>query len=514
LVHPEDAATVERGQDRVDATGVVTLTYRFLRSDRTYSWVEERSRRVSNDEWTGQVSSVRTADIVGGHTLSRFDPNIDPLTGAQTRSAFMDRVAAAIRRLEQPGTVLALIGLDLDRFNRINVALGHEAGDLVLREAATRIETALGSEASMARVAGDEFMALVVGEDADLEARGFCKAIIDAFHEPFSVHGEDIVIPISLGMTATADSQYSPEGLLREVSLALYRSKDLGGDRLELFDDALRVRAIGKHGTERLLRTAIRDRRVVVEYQPIVELHSGKVSYAEALVRLRDQEGGLLLPGSFLGIAAETGMIGSLDQLVMDQAVRQAALWRLGLARSGFGGVTVNVTSSQLASPDFPGGVMAILDRHGLPASSLHAEITEHEMVEAGDVVVDALNRLRACGVRVGLDDFGTGYSSLSTLSRLPLDFVKIDRSFVERLGIDGRSAVLEAIVELSKGLGLDMIAEGIETPGQLEAVRSIGVQFAQGYLFAPPGPAQTVDAMVYAGPSALTIPRLTQRAS
>jgi EAL domain-containing protein (putative c-di-GMP-specific phosphodiesterase class I) len=259
---------------------------------------------------------------------------------------------------------------------------------------------------------------------------------------------------------------------------------------------------------EMLLRGAISDRRIVVEYQPIVEIETGRVRYAEALVRLRDKEHALLLPGSFLGVAAEVGLLVALDRLVIERAVKQAAEWREGLAASGFGGVSINLTSAHLTTDGFERWMIGLLEKNKLPADYLHAEITEHELVEATEPVLQCLNALRNAGIRVGLDDFGTGYSSLSSLSHLPVDFVKIDRSFVDSLDTDPEdTAIVTAIIEMSGRLELDLVAEGVETTTQLQLLHSLGVKLAQGYLFAPPGPAQMVDALVFAGSDLLKGP-------
>jgi diguanylate cyclase (GGDEF)-like protein/PAS domain S-box-containing protein len=509
FVHPEDIGVVGRGFASMGSGGLITTTYRFRRRDGRYVWVEDRSRTVVNDGSAVVVSTLRTIDDRDSDdSISISSSTADPLAGLASRSVFMERLGQSIRRLSRAGSVLALIGVDLDRFNRINVSLGHSAGDAVLSQASRRIAACIGPDATLARVAADEFIILIGGLGTEASAKEFCRDVMQAFDSPFHVDGVEVVTTVSVGMTATADPQYSPEGLLREVNLALYRAKELGGNRVEVFDEALRVRAIGDHGMEMLLRSAISDRRIVVEYQPIVEIETGRVRYAEALVRLRDKEHALLLPGSFLGVAADVGLLVALDRLVIERAVTQAAEWREGLAASGFSGVSINLTSTLLTTDGFDDWIIGLLEKHELPARCLHAEITEHELVEATEPVLKCLTALRNAGIRVGLDDFGTGYSSLSSLSHLPVDFVKIDRSFIDSLDTNpGDTAIVAAIIEMSTLLGLDIIAEGVETTTQLRLLHSLGINLAQGYLFAPPGPAQMVDALVFAGSDLLRRP-------
>lgn len=509
FVHPEDVSIVGRAMSLMDSGGLITTTYRFRRRDGRYVWVEDRSRIVTTDGETMVVSTIRSIDENQHSEFAAIGSGqADAITGLVARSAFTDRLGHSIRRMEQIGGVIALIGVDIDRFHRINVALGHSAGDMVIAQSARRISACTGSDSTVARVAADEFIVLIVGKETEASAKQFCLDVTHAFETPFHVENEEVAVTVSVGMTATADSQYSSEGLLREVNLALYRAKELGGDRIEVFNEGLRVRAIGSHGMERLLRGAISDRRVVVEFQPIVEIETGRVLYAEALVRLRDKEQALLLPGSFLDVAVEVGLMVSLDQLVIEQAVRQCALWRDGLRGSGFGGITINVTSSHLISHGFAEWLVALLEKHSLPARFVRVEITEHELVEPSGPILECLVDLRTAGVKVGLDDFGTGYSSLSSLSHLPVDFVKIDRSFVEGLETDpGQGAIFGAIIDMCDHMGLELIAEGVETFSQLRILRDLGVKVAQGYLFAPPGPPEMVDALVFSGSGLLKRP-------
>jgi len=500
FVHPDDRPALNRSWDRFAPGSVVTTIYRFRRSDGSYVSIEDKARRIVDGDSVMLVSSLRSL-AESEMSPVRAEPGslTDRLTGLANRQMLMKRLAMALRLLEYGTGVVAVIFVDFDRFGAVNIALGNDVGDGLLVTLANRISMLAEPTHTLGRTGGDEFV-LIAEEMADEEAAiALCETILDACREPFRVEGEEIIGSVSLGMSATADSQYGAQELIREANLALYRAKDLGRNRLELFNEDLRIRAIGRLGTERMLRSAIAEQRVVVEYQPIIELTSGSVVSAEALVRIRDAQQSLLLPASFLEVAIETGLIAGMDRLVLELALAQAAEWNSRLADSGFMGVAINVTPDHLEDPRFVDRMIERLVRHGTPASSLHVEITEHALVQASDSVMASLRDLRDAGVQVGLDDFGTGYSSLSYLRSLPVDFVKIDRSFLADLDSE-RSAIVSAIVELSHVLGLKVIAEGVETTDQLRLLEMLGCDRAQGYLFARSGPPQMVDALVFAG--------------
>ncbi len=312
---------------------------------------------------------------------------------------------------------------------------------------------------------------------------------------------EEFVCTVSIGIATTTDPSHSPEGLLQEADLALYRAKDRGRDRAEVFDEDLRTTAVGRLGTERMLRQAIDEGRLRVHYQPIIDLRSGRAVSAEALVRIFDRELGLLQPDSFLEVAEETGLLGPIDEWVFATAVEQAAAWHARFGAAGFSGVGVNVTARHLADARFPTEVMTALDGHGLPRDHLHVEVTERVLMEASNSAMTGLRALRDGGVQVGLDDFGTGYSSLAYLRQFPLDFVKIDRSFVSGMSdIASENAIVAAIVDLSHALGLAVVAEGVETESQFGSLKTLGCDRAQGFLFARPGEPAKVDELIATG--------------
>jgi diguanylate cyclase (GGDEF)-like protein len=378
--------------------------------------------------------------------------------------------------------------LDLDRFKVINDSLGHHIGDTVLMQMAERLTHYMRPADTLARLGGDEFV--IVAEDVEDEhaAMEMGKRIAEVGRRPFVVGDEEFVCTLSIGITCTADSQYAAEDLLQEADLALYRAKDQGRDRSEMFDDDLRTKAIGRMGVERMLRQAIDDRRLVVEYQPIVDLGDCSVVGAEALVRVRDGSGEMLLPASFIEVAEESGLLTTIDAWVLDTAIEQAARWqRLRRVDRHFE-VAINVTARHLADAGFAKTVIEKLDFQGIAHESLQIEVTERVLMSASNSAMAGWRDLRDAGVRVGLDDFGTGYSSLAYLRQFPLDFVKIDRSLIDAMVRENSGrALVAAAIEFAHALGLVVVAEGIERDSQLEVLRALRCDRGQGFLLAKP---------------------------
>ena len=472
FVHPADLATFRTSMASLSTDGrTVVATYRFRCADDSYCWTEATARRLEADGGTFVVATVR--DI---SERQRSDARLqrramtDPLTGVANRTVLMDRLRQALRRQARPTGILAVLFLDLDRFKVVNDSLGHSAGDAVLQGMAERLLRFIRPSDTLARMGGDEFVLVAEGMPDERAAIELGKRIIEAGREPYGVGDEEFVCTVSVGIATTADAEYGPERLLQEADLALYRAKGRGRDRAEVFDEELRTTAVGRLGTERMLRRAIAEQRLRVLYQPIFDLRTGHLVRAEALMRIFDPSDGLLEPLTFLEVAEETGLLSTIDEWVLGAAVKQAAAWHARFGDSDFGGVGVNVTARHLADAGLATDVIEILDANRLPHEHLQVEVTERVLMEASNSAMTGLRALRTAGVPVGLDDFGTGYSSLAYLRQFPLDFVKIDRSFIQDLTLaPGEDAIVAAIVDLSHALGLTVIAEGVETAGQLE---------------------------------------------
>jgi diguanylate cyclase (GGDEF)-like protein/PAS domain S-box-containing protein len=476
FVHPHDLPSLHAARAEMHGTRFISVSYRFLCRDGSSRWTETTSRHVNVGGSTMVVSAVRDITERQARTMTlERQAFTDPLTGVANRAVLMDRLHQGLRRLGRGGGILAVLYLDLDRFKVVNDSLGHHVGDAVLVQMAERLVHHLRPADSLARLGGDEFVILAEGLPNEQAAIELGRRIIEAGREPFRLGDEDFVCTVSVGVACTSDSQRGADDLLGEADLALYRAKDRGRDRAEVFDDELRTKAIARLVTERMLRRALDDEQLVVEYQPIIDLRSGCLVGAEALVRICDHELGLLQPESFLDAAEETGLLIAMDEQVLADAVKQVSAWHSRLAGTAFAEVAVNVTARHLADAGFQRAVIDQLDHHGVPHHDLQIEVTERVLLEASNSAMTGLRALRDAGVQIGLDDFGTGYSSLAYLRQFPLDFVKIDKSFIGELEHNGgERAIVAAIIGLAHALHLIVVAEGVETQGQLRILETL----------------------------------------
>jgi diguanylate cyclase len=425
----------------------------------------------------------------------------DPLTRLATRVVLLDRLRCA---LEDPGRdeeLVAAVFFDLDRFKLVNDSLGHDAGDRLLVLVAERLRESVREDDAAFRFGGDEFIVLCTGLPDAGAALAIADRIAAALRHPYILNGRSFVVTVSVGIAVSRPGECTAEDLLRDADAAMYRAKELGKDRCELFDAALRARAVERLGLEAGLRRALDHDELEVHYQPEVSLATGRVEAVEALVRWRHPERGIVPPGEFIGVAEDTGLVVPIGAAVLRTACRQAAAWR----RDGPLTLRVNISARQLADPALPDAIAIVLAETGTRPGDLCLEITESGLMTDMETNAAALARIRALGVRVALDDFGTGYSSLNYLLRFEVDVLKIDRSFVQRLG--GRpadDAIVEAIVMMAHAIGLRVTAEGVETPAQLARVRELGCEAVQGFLFARPGPPAAIEPLL--GPPALAL--------
>ena len=501
FAHPDDAPTlVHRRSERTSE--LVNTSYRFRCRDGSYRWVEATSRRVTADGADVVVSTIRDITERQQHNaLLELRATTDPLTGVANRTVLMDRLRQGLRRLARsPGSLVVVLYLDLDHFKVINDSLGHHIGDDVLLKMAERLTGHLRPADTLARLGGDEFVLVAEGVTDEAAAIALANRIIEDGRRPFRIDEEEFSCTMSIGVACTADYQHNAEAMLSEADLALYRAKDRGRDQVAVFDEELRTTAVYRLATERMVRRALDEGRIVVEYQPIVDMRTGHAVGAEALVRMRDDEQRLVLPGSFLEVAEETGLLIRIDEVVLADAVKQAAAWRARLGAK-FTGVAINVTARHLADSEFRNAVFEQLEANRVPPGDLQIEVTEQVLMEASNSAMTGLRALRDLGVAVGLDDFGTRYSSLAYLRQFPLDFIKIDKSFVDDVVIDPKvRAIAAAIIVLAHALDLIVIAEGVELPNQAQVLMDLGCDRAQGFLYARAGPPEDVDSLVLAG--------------
>jgi diguanylate cyclase (GGDEF)-like protein len=419
----------------------------------------------------------------------------DPLTGLPNRHLLADHLHLALNAVTRDGGTLAVLYLDLDRFKDVNDSLGHEAGDVVLTTVARRLDRALRAPDTAARLAGDEFVVLARVHDA-VAAANLAERIHQSLSAPMDVAGRSLVIRPSIGVTTTSRADTSPEELLRQADLAMYQAKRHGPRSWHVFDDSLQERAVQRLSVLADVRLALAEDRLVLLYQPILDLTNGQVVGAEALLRLRHPARGLLTPDAFIDVVENSDLIVPVGSWVIHTACAQLGRWHRAGA-PGIG-VAVNVSARQLRDDDIVAVITAATAAAGISPHHVTVEITERVLLDGGPEVSACLHALTEQGCGLAIDDFGTGYSSLTYLKRMPVSTVKIDRSFVSDLGRDpGDRAIVAAVSGLARTLGLTAVAEGVESADQAALVRGLGCHRAQGYFFHPPMPPEPLQRLL-----------------
>jgi diguanylate cyclase (GGDEF)-like protein/PAS domain S-box-containing protein len=411
----------------------------------------------------------------------------DPLTGLPNRSLLLDRLNHWATRAGRDRSTAAVLFVDLDNFKVINDALGHDQGDRLLCAVADRLVRELRPSDTIARVGGDEFVVFCEDVASEHEALAMVDRLVHALDAPFDLAGQAQHATASVGI-ALSDGSTDPEVLIRNADAAMYRAKERGRARFELFDDEMRRRSISWLETESELRRALANGELRNVYQPIVSPTSGLIVGFEALVRWHHPERGVISPADFIPVAEQSGLIVPLGRVVLEQACAEAVAWNAGREGRDPLRVAVNFSPRQLSHPRAVETVTAALEGAGLPAEHLCVEITESALVDDAAATLGTLNKLKELGVTLALDDFGTGYSSLTYVRRFPIDTLKIDRSFID--GIVGSSedeAIVTAVLSMGRALGVHVVAEGVETEEQAARLRTLGCTLAQGYLFSRP---------------------------
>jgi len=444
----------------------------------------------------GSVIERRRADDQLAHQALH-----DPLTGLPNRGLLIDRLEQALARRGRGGGSLAVLFLDVDRFKLVNDGLGHGAGDELLRAVASRLLQVVRPSDTVARFGGDEFV--IVCEEATDEptAMSLANRICTSLGDHMDVGGRRMQVTVSVGIVLADASRTDPEAVLRDADAAMYRAKERGRARVELFDSSLRERVMERLDAEAALRQAIERDELRLVFQPEVSLADGTVVGVESLLRWQHPEKGLLTPGAFLPMAEETGLIVPMGTWALEQACMHATEWRGNHRDAPPFVVWVNLSARQLCEPGLSDRVADILTKTGADPEMVGIEITESVLMEDIDAVGAALRALETLGLKLAIDDFGTGFSSLSYLKQFPVHMLKVDQSFVAGLGQDdGDSAIVRAVIELAHSLGLTCVAEGVETAQQMAALRRLGCDAAQGYYFDRPGSPAAISALLGTG--------------
>jgi diguanylate cyclase (GGDEF)-like protein/PAS domain S-box-containing protein len=499
--HPDDRdrhVLAEGGVLVEERAGAVEK--RYLHAAGHTVWASVNASLLRNEEGEATAYGVHVLDTTARHEYEQQLEHralYDTLSGLPNRALFERDLERALARQRRHGGHLAVMFLDVDRFKTINDSLGHAIGDRVLVAVGERLQALLRPQDTLARFGGDEFTILCDDLENPVATTVIAQRMIRALEEPLVLEtGETFTLTASIGV-AVADEHSDAASLVRDADVAMYRAKEKGRAGYALFDEALRARAIRRLETERALRDALSRSQLRVWFQPVVSIPGGEIVGMEALLRWERPGVGLVSPGEFIPLAEETGLIVPIGKWALSEACR-LALPLLALAPERSLSVSVNLSARQLAEPALVEMVRDALAETGFPAQRMCLEITESALMSDPRAALPILNDLKSLGVRLAVDDFGTGYSSLSYLKRLPVDVLKIDRSFVEGIASDpDDEAIAQAVIALARSLRLDVVAEGIETAEQLQTLHGLGCARGQGFLFGRPAPSATLAAIL-----------------
>jgi len=503
LVHPED---IERVKEAIalhlqGGASHLEVEYRMKHQNGTYRWMLSRGLAIRDKEG-------RPTRMAGSQTDINEGKVADALTGLPNRLLFMDRLERAFKRSKKRKNYLfALLFLDLDRFKVVNDSLGHLIGDQLLVGIGRRLERCLRNTDTvsryddkhlLARLGGDEFTILLEDIRGVIDATLVAERLIKEVMHPFDLSGHEIFVSTSIGISISTTGYENAADILRDANTAMYRAKTQGKARYEIFDPAMRDHAVARMQLETDLRRAVENQEFRTFYQAIVSLSDWRIFGFEALIRWQHPSRGLVSPAEFIPLAEETGMIRWLGRWILQEACRQMAVWKVQFQTSAPEIVSVNLSARQFAQPDLVSQLAQVLEETGLDARQLKLEMTESLVMQNVETASEMLKEMKALGVLLAIDDFGTGYSSLSYLSRFPIDTLKVDSSFVSRIGEDKESLeIVRTIITLAHNLKMNVIAEGVETAEQLGQLRDLGCEYGQGYYFSRPVSAEEASHLI-----------------
>jgi diguanylate cyclase (GGDEF)-like protein/PAS domain S-box-containing protein len=491
-VHPEDREFIRRTIQEAYETGrPFAFEHRVVRPDGSVRVLQSRGEVLTGENGETVRMAGTAQDVTERKALEEcleHQAFHDSLTDLPNRHLFVDRLGQALRRTgRKKGHRVAVLFMDHDDFKAINDSLGHELGDLLLVVVAQRLRRCLRPEDTLARFGGDEFVVLIEDVESPDDAVRVAERIVEGLREPFVVDGREMFLRASIGVALGTSRQKSPEDLLRDADTAMYEAKE-EGLAFRVFDPAMYQRAVRRLELENDIRRAVKAEEFVLHYQPIVDLESGEVRGVEALVRWNHPERGLLDPEEFVQVSEESGLIIALGERILEEACRRVKEWQEDHPRIPPLVVTVNISARQLGRPDIARSVERVLRESGLEARYLRLDITETVYIKALEGNTQALDELRRMGVSISIDDFGTGYSSLAYLKRLPANALKVEKSFVKGIGEDLEdTAIVRMIIDLAHTLGMEVIAEGVESEEQAELLKEMGCDLAQGFHFSEP---------------------------
>ena len=503
-VHEDDLALLERSLDEHLSNGalIIKVEYRMRHKNGDWHWILTKGLAVRDDQGVAYRVAGSQTDVTDRKMAEDkliYNAFHDPLTGLPSRALIMNRLHRAFKRYQRvPNYRFAVLFLDLDRFKIVNDSLGHALGDQLLVEAARRLTTCVRKLDTLARIGGDEFIILADYLKSDLDVIRIAERVKKELEASFYIEGHEVFTRASIGIAISSPEYKDPEEMVRDADTAMYRVKSLGGGSHQMFDPNMHTRAVELLQLENNLRRAVNGGEFMLHYQPIVSILNGKTEGFEALIRWPHATLGLLMPGEFITLAEETGLIIPMGEWVMRTACIQLKKWQNEFPSEAPLTMSVNVSYKQFIQTDFVSVVRRVVEETGIQPNSLCLEITESGLMRNPDIFIPLIAQLKRIHVQIYLDDFGTGYSSLYYLHRFKIDKLKIDRSFVSHIDSpDENFEVLKSIISLAHNLKIEVVAEGIETQSQLQTLKTLKCQYGQGYFLSRPGESKSITPFI-----------------
>ena len=517
-IFSERRVSVRAGRD--DEIWLLCKTSASPDGERKRIAIELNAMEVYEHEGVNAKGEKEVRDFAGTYVVGRditeklqsqkliqFQAYHDLLTELPNRTLFMDRLANSILQARRSNSRLSVMFMDLDRFKVVNDTLGHDVGDELLKQLSSRLRSCLRDSDTLARLGGDEFILLLPLTNSAEKAQLLADKIIRTVKTPFFIDQHELYVTASVGIAMYPEDGENPDTLIKHADVAMYHTKSQGRDGFNIYTQQLSIHQEAQLSIESEIRRGIRDEQFVVYYQPQVTAEDGRINGVEALVRWQHPDKGLLHPAYFLNIAEESGLIIELGDWVMEAALKEVQRWRLdGLVLNK---LAINFSFRQIEQVDFVDKLIRLLKRYDHAGDTFEIEITESTLMNDAEQTVEKLKQLHQYGVNIAIDDFGTGYSSLSLLQRLPINRLKIDRSFIQELRTDSDRSIVEAIAHMAKGLKLEMVAEGVEQDYQLRYLRKLQCPVVQGYIYSKALPGEEIHRLLSSGG---TLPAIAQK--
>ena len=492
MIHPKDLVNIQEAWNRlVLDQDSIALELRLVRSDMTYTWTHLMASALHDQDgqllgYLGAISDISElkAAQVQMETLAFFDP----LTGLANRRLFKNRLVTSVKGAIRSGKSMALMFLDMDQFKRVNDTLGHDAGDVLLKEVSNRLSNTVRENDTVSRIGGDEFTILLTDISSVQDVRAVADKILKAMAKPIRVKGQDILTSVSIGITMTPDDSTDTNVLMKNADLAMYSAKEQGRNNYQFFSEDMNHSILEHLAIEKEITEAIERNQFTLFFQPKISLFDYRTTGVETLIRWQHPDKGIITPDSFIPVAEETGQIIDIGNWVLEQACRQiSSLIRKNIMPAD-AKVAVNLSAKQFTDPKLAEHIRNVLEITGIPPRCLELEITESTLMDDVEAAISIMQEIKTTGVSIAIDDFGTGYSSLPYIKRFPIDVLKVDRSFVMDIPDDKNDmAITAAVIAMAHKLDLNVVAEGVESDEQLQYLRLNNCDEGQGYLFSRP---------------------------